>query len=78
VYAAHQAGDTDRARLLFEGIGPVLSFSALSLDRFVVVAKTVLARNGLISTAALRSPYVDLNRREQAELEGLLQASGLL
>jgi 2-keto-3-deoxy-L-arabinonate dehydratase len=77
VYAAHQAGDTDRARLLFEGIRPVLSFSALSLDRFVIVAKTVLARRGLISSAALRSPFVDLNRIEQDELEGLLLASGL-
>ena len=77
VYAAHRAGESASAQSIFESALPLIGFSSLCLDRFVIVAKTALARRGVISTASVRSPYTPLDEREVAEMDRLLRASAI-
>ena len=77
VYAAHHAGEPARAQSIFDSVRPLIEFSSLSLDRFVIVAKTALARKGVISSASVRSPYTPLDDLEAAEMDRLLRASAI-
>lgn len=76
VYEAFTANRFEQAQERFEGFMPLLSFAAQSLDRFVIVAKTILARQGLIATPTLRAPYTPLDEIEHAEMERLLCVAG--
>lgn len=78
VFEAFEAGQTELAQSLFDRLLPLLSFAAQSLDRFVMVAKTVLSRRGIITTPALRAPYTPLDAIDSAEMERLLRDSRLV
>jgi dihydrodipicolinate synthase/N-acetylneuraminate lyase len=77
VYTAYRAGEIDRARSTFDSVRPLIEFSSHSLDRFVIVAKTALARKGVIASAAVRPPYTALEAHEAAEMDRLLRAAAL-
>jgi dihydrodipicolinate synthase/N-acetylneuraminate lyase len=77
VYAAFRDGQPEQAQALFNRIQPLLAFSALSLDRFITVAKTVLAQHGLIACADPRPPFTPFDPVERQEMERLLWGSGV-
>lgn len=77
VYQDFRAGDLQRAQSCFDRLLPLLAFSSVSLDRFVVEAKTVLHRAGLIANPAVRPPCQPLDRGERAELDRLLHLAGI-
>lgn len=76
VYEAFQAGQIEQAQSLFDPLLPLLSFSAQSIDRFVIVAKTALAGQRIITTPTLRAPFTSLDEIERAEMERLLHVGG--
>lgn len=76
VYEAFEAGQIEQAQSLYDHLLPLLSFAAQSLDRFVIVAKTILARQGIITTSMLRAPFAPLDDIEHAEMERLLRLTG--
>lgn len=73
VYEAFVAGHIEEAAVHFEGILPLLTFAAQSLDTFVIVAKEILARQGIIATATVREPCMKFDQVYRAELEELLK-----
>ena len=77
VYAAYRAGDKARSQALFDGIRPLIGFSSLSLDRFVIVAKIILAGRKIISSPTLRAPFTPLDSIERDEMDRLLRATHL-
>lgn len=76
VYEAFEGGQVEQAQNLFDRLLPLLSFAAQSLDRFVIIAKTILARQGIITTSTLREPFAPLDDIEHAEMERLLRLTG--
>ena len=76
VYEAFQAGQIEQAQSLFDPLLPLLSFAAQSLDRFVIVAKTALASQRIITTPTLRAPFTPLDEIEHVEMERLLHVTG--
>jgi 2-keto-3-deoxy-L-arabinonate dehydratase len=77
VYAAYRAGDKARSHALFDRIRPLISYSSLSLDRFVIVAKTILAERKIIASPTLRAPYTPLDSIERDEMDRLLRVTHL-
>jgi 4-hydroxy-tetrahydrodipicolinate synthase len=77
VYAAYRGGDKAQSHALFDGIRPLISFGSLSLDRFVIVAKTILAGRKIISSPTLRAPFTPLDSIERDEMDRLLRATHL-
>jgi len=71
------AGDVEEAATRFEGILPLLNFAAQSLDTFVIVAKEILARRGIIATAMVREPCMNFDQVYRVELEELLERVSL-
>lgn len=78
VYTAFVAGRVEEARRAFDRLVPILSFASRSLDRFVFLSKTILARRGVIATATMRAPYTQLDPIEVAEMERLLDEVGMV
>jgi 4-hydroxy-tetrahydrodipicolinate synthase len=76
VHEAFHASQVEQAQSLFDPLLPLLSFAAQSLDRFVIVAKTILAGQGIITTPTLRAPFTPLDEIEHAEMKRLLHAIG--
>jgi 4-hydroxy-tetrahydrodipicolinate synthase len=78
VYEQFKAGEIDRARALFDDLQPVIGFASRSLDRFVILSKTILARKGLIATPMLRHPYTPLDETEWEIADRLLDEAEIL
>lgn len=76
VYEAFEVGQIEQAQSLYDRLLPLLGFAAQSLDRFVIVAKTALAGQGIITTPTLRAPFTPLDELEHAEMERLLRLTG--
>ena len=71
VYAAHQAGDEQRASDLFDAYLPLARYE-LQPGPGLAVRKYVLHKRGAIASAAQRRPATALNVREIAEVAFLL------
>jgi 4-hydroxy-tetrahydrodipicolinate synthase len=78
VYIHYQAGETEQAQALFNRLLPLINFASRSLDRFVILSKTILARKGLIKTPLLRHPYTPLDEFEQHVADKLLASVEIL
>jgi 4-hydroxy-tetrahydrodipicolinate synthase len=76
VYEAFTANQIEHAQERFKALMPLLNFASQSIDRFVIVAKTILARQGVIATPTLRAPYTPLDEIERVEMERLLCTAG--
>ena len=77
VYAAFCDHQPEQAQALFDRLQPLIAFSSLSLDRFICVAKTLLAHQGLIACADLRPPFSPFDPVERQEMDRLLRSSGM-
>jgi 4-hydroxy-tetrahydrodipicolinate synthase len=71
VYAAHRAGDAQRASDLFDAYLPLARYE-LQPGPGLAVRKYVLQKRGAIASAAQRRPATALNAVEVAEVEFLL------
>ena len=71
VYAAHKAGDEQRASDLFDAYLPLARYE-LQPGPGLAVRKYILHKRGAIASAAQRRPASSLNAREIAEVEFLL------
>jgi len=71
IYRAHQHGERDRARALFEALLPVLAFANQTVATSVAFFKRLLVRRGIFGGEAMRMPgfgWDDFNRRIADEL----------
>lgn len=66
---AHQAGDTRRARQLYNRTLPLLLFQAVFRMR---MTKEVLSQRGIIRHAGLRAPIPPLDEQDRVELTSLV------
>ena len=71
VYAAHRAGDEQRASDIFDAYLPLARYE-LQPGPGLAVRKYLLHKRGAIASAAQRRPALALNGREIAEVEFLL------
>ena len=71
VYAAHKAGDEQRASDIFDAYLPLARYE-LQPGPGLAVRKYLLHKRGAIASAAQRRPALALNGREIAEVEFLL------
>ena len=71
VYAAHRAGDEQRASEFFDAYLPLARYE-LQPGPGLAVRKYLLHKRGAIASAAQRRPALALNGREIAEVEFLL------
>jgi len=71
VVAAHEAGDTDRARDIFDAYLPLVRYEAQP-GVGLAVRKHVLARRGAIAHATLRRPGAALDAASAGEVEALI------
>jgi dihydrodipicolinate synthase/N-acetylneuraminate lyase len=69
---AARGGDSDRATALYRAILPLLAFETPSLDLLLLSEKRHLRRQGIFSTELLRDPARELDERESASLDVLL------
>jgi len=73
IVAAHQAGEPERARRLYESALPLLLFEAQPVVG-LALRKEILRRRGAIATAAVRQPAPTLDEHSLAALGDLLGA----
>ena len=73
LWRAHADGDASDARSRYERLLPLLVFEMGSLDLFVAVQKTLLARAGVIAFPTTRRPGGSLDRNQRAWLDGLVE-----
>jgi 4-hydroxy-tetrahydrodipicolinate synthase len=71
VWNAHRRGDTDYARDLFDAYLPLVRYE-LQPNLGLMLRKYVLAKRGVIASAALRKPAGRLSRQDIAETERLI------
>jgi 4-hydroxy-tetrahydrodipicolinate synthase len=71
IYRAHQNGERDRARSLFEALLPVLAFANQTIATSVAFFKRLLVRRGIFGGESMRMPgfgWDDFNGRIAEEL----------
>jgi 4-hydroxy-tetrahydrodipicolinate synthase len=73
IVAAHQAGEPERARRIYESALPLLLFEAQPVVG-LGLRKEILRRRGAIATAAVRQPAATLDEHSLAALGDLLDA----
>lgn len=73
LWRVHAAGDEEEARARYERLLPLLVFQMGSLDLFVAVQKTLLARAGVLASPSTRRPGGALDARQRTWLEGLVE-----
>lgn len=71
VVAAHKAGETERARDIFDAYLPLVRYESQP-GAGLAIRKYILARNGAIAHATLRKPGGTLNPAAIAEVEALI------
>jgi 4-hydroxy-tetrahydrodipicolinate synthase len=68
LFEAHDSGCQQEAEKIYQRVLPLIAFMYQSLDFGIACGKELAKREGIISSAALRSPYI-LSRWSSAVLE---------
>ena len=72
VWRLQEEGQVDQARALFYRLLPLLTMSRRTLDTFLYVQKEILRRDGILSSARVRTPTEAHSDQLDVEISGLL------